>query len=87
MSEILNEYIIKEALIVIPVLLILGKIIKETPRFKDWVIPYVLLVFGVAITVAMLGFNVDAIIQGILVAGAAVFGNELIKQAIERDDE
>lgn len=79
--EILNEYLIEEALIVIPALLILGKIIKETPNVKAWTIPYVLLVLGVVITVAMLGFNVDAIIQGVLVSGAAVFGNQLYKQA------
>jgi len=81
MQEILNEYIVEQALIVIPVLLILGAIIKGTPRFKDWTIPYVLLVFGIAFTVALLGFNVDGIIQGILVSGAAVFSNQLYKQA------
>jgi len=85
MHEILNEYIVEQALIVIPVLLILGKIIKDTPRFKDWLIPYTLLIIGVVITVAMLGLNVDAFIQGILVSGAAVFGHELFKQGKERD--
>lgn len=82
--ELLNEYLIEEALIVIPALLILGKIIKETPNVKTWTIPYILLVLGVSITVAMLGFNVDSIIQGVLVSGAAVFGHELYKQAIEK---
>lgn len=85
MIEILNEYIIEKALIVIPVLFILGEIIKETPNAKDWLIPYILLVLGIIFTVALIGFNVDAVIQGVLVSGAAVFGNELIKQAIERD--
>ena len=78
--EILNEYLLQEALIVIPVLLILGKMIKQTPNVKSWTIPYILLVLGVVITVAMLGFNVDAIIQGVLVSGAAVFGHQLVKQ-------
>ena len=81
MQEILSEFLIEEALIVIPVLLILGTIIKGTPRFKDWTIPYALLVFGIAFTVALLGFNVDSVIQGVLVSGAAVFGNQLYKQA------
>lgn len=83
--EFLNEYLVEEALIVIPALLILGQIIKETPRFYDWIIPYVLLIFGVGFTTALMGFNVDAVIQGVLVSGAAVFGNELFKQAKERD--
>lgn len=81
--EILNEYLIQEALIVIPVLLILGKIIKETPKVKSWTIPYILLILGIAITFALLGFNVDAFIQGVLVSGAAVFGHQLYKQATE----
>jgi len=85
MQGLLNEYIVEQALVVIPVLLILGKIIKDTPRFKDWLIPYALLIIGVVITVAMLGFNVDAVVQGILVSGAAVFGHELFKQGKKRD--
>lgn len=83
--ELLSEYLLDEALIIIPVLFILGKIIKETPRFHDWIIPYVLLIIGITISFFMLGFNIDAFIQGVLVSGAAVFGNELIKQAVERD--
>lgn len=82
MGEILNEYVVQQALIVIPVLLILGKIIKETPTVKDWLIPYMLLGFGVVFAVALMGINVDAVIQGVLVSGAAVFGNQLFKQAI-----
>ncbi len=82
--EFLNEYLIEEALIVIPALLILGKIIKETPKIKSWTIPYILLVLGVSATVAMLGINADAIIQGILVSGAAVFGHELYKQVKDK---
>lgn len=85
MGNLLNEYIVQQALIVIPVLLILGKIIKETPQVKDWLIPYILLGLGIVASVALMGFNADAIIQGILVSGAAVFGHELFKQAKERD--
>lgn len=83
--EFLNEYLIQEALIVVPVLLILGKMIKDTDLIKDKYIPLTLLAVGVVFTLSILGFNVDAVIQGILVAGAAVFGNEIVKQAKERD--
>jgi len=85
MIEILNEYLIQEALVVIPVLLILGKIIKETDLIKDKYIPITLLFVGIAFAVALIGLNVDAVIQGILVAGAAVFGHELYKQSKEID--
>lgn len=85
MVEILNEYIIEQALIVVPVLLILGKIIKSTDVIKDKYIPITLLFVGIAFAIAIIGFDVDAVIQGILVAGAAVFGHELYKQAKEHD--
>ena len=87
MAELLNEYIVEQALIVIPVLLILGTFIKGTPNIKDWLIPYILLALGVVFTVALTGFNVDSIIQGVLVSGAAVFGNQLYKQAKNKDVE
>lgn len=83
--DFLNEYIIEQALIVIPVLLILGKIIKSTDVIKDKYIPLTLLFVGVVFAIALIGFNVDAVIQGILVAGAAVFGHELYKQSKEID--
>ena len=87
MGEILNEYVVQQALIIIPVLLVIGKIIKDTPTVKDWLIPYMLLGFGVVFAVSLMGFNVDAFIQGILVSGAAVFGNQLFKQAIEQKSD
>lgn len=83
--EFIIDYIVDQALIVIPVLLILGKIFKETPSFKDWLIPYLLLLLGIIFTTFLMGFNVDAFIQGILVSGAAVFGHQLYIQAVERD--
>ena len=83
MGEILNEYIVQQALIVIPVLLILGKIFKGTPNIKGWLIPYVLLIIGVVFAIALMGLSADAVIQGVLVSGAAVFGNQLYKQTTE----
>lgn len=85
MIEIIKEYLVDEALIVIPVLLILGKIIKVTDFLKDKYIPVTLLFVGIGFAVALIGLNVDAVIQGILVAGAAVFGHELYKQSKEID--
>lgn len=83
--DLLTEYLLDEALIIIPVLFVIGRVIKETPRAKDWVIPYILLFIGILLSTFTLGFSADAVMQGILTAGAAVFGNELIKQAVERD--
>ena len=85
MQKIVSEFLIDEALIVIPVLLILGAFIKGTPKIKDWLIPYILLGLGVFWSVALIGFDIHAIIQGVLVSGAAVFGNQLYKQTMKKD--
>lgn len=79
------SYVIDKALILIPVLLVIGKLLKTTPRFPDWCIPWVLLAIGIALSVLMFGMNVDAVIQGALIAGAAVYGNQLWKQTREKD--
>lgn len=79
------DFLIDEALILIPALMILGKIFKETPYVRDWMIPHMLLVIGIVMSIAMLGADVHAIVQGILVTGSAVLGHELIKQSLERE--
>lgn len=77
--EFLN-YIIENALILIPALVIIGQIIKNIEVIPNKFIPLVLLVFGVGGAIAIIGVSVDAIIQGVLVTGAAVYGNQIVKQ-------
>ena len=78
--EIIN-YITENALILIPVLLVIGAILKNTERIKDKYIPVILLPIGIALSIGVMRvLSVDSIIQGILVTGAAVYGNQLIKQ-------
>ena len=78
------EYIISEALIIIPALWILGSFLKKTPKIGDWLIPWILLAAGVLTAIGILGFTVDAAVQGVLVAGAAVLGHQLLKQTQNR---
>ena len=78
--DVMN-YIIENALILIPVLYILGSFLKGLENIKDKYIPLVLLAIGIGFSVAIIGFSVDAIIQGILVTGVTVLGNQLIKQS------
>ncbi len=79
------EYIINEALIIIPVLWILGTFLKRTPKVQDWTIPWILLVVGILIAVGVIGLTIDAAVQGVLVTGAAVLGHQLVKQTSNRD--
>ncbi|WP_336634186.1 phage holin family protein [Lysinibacillus fusiformis] len=78
--EFLYDYIIEQALIVVPVLLVIGQVLKNTPKMQDWLIPYILLVFGITFTIGVMGITMQSIVQGVLVSGAAVFSNQLYKQ-------
>ncbi len=79
------QYITEHALILIPVLNILGMIIKGFPKIPDKYIPVILLFFGITGAVAIMGFNAQAVIQGILITGTAVYGNQVVKQLKKAD--
>jgi len=82
--EILN-YIVENALILIPALLVIGQIIKGIEKIPDKYIPLILLVFGIGGAFACIGVSVDSAIQGVLVTGAAVYGNQVVKQ-LKKDE-
>lgn len=74
------DYIVSNALIIIPVLNILGRILKGIEKFPDKFIPVLLLPVGILCALLLCGFSVDSLVQGILVTGAAVYGHQLFKQ-------
>lgn len=76
------QYVAQEGLVMIPVLFIIGKFIKETDVFADKWIPLILLTIGIGFTPLLLGgFTPDTIVQGVLVTGATVLGDQLVKQS------
>ena len=78
--EFIN-YVTENALILIPVLYILGSILKGTSKVDDKYIPVILLPIGVGLSMSIIGLNINAVIQGVLVVGATVYTNQLFKQA------
>lgn len=74
------EFITENALMLIPVLNIIGAIIKNIEKVPDKYIPLILLGFGILGSVAILGISPESVVQGVLVTGTAVFGNQLVKQ-------
>lgn len=74
------EYIVENALVLVPVLNIIGMIVKNTEKIPDKYIPLILLFFGIVGTVAILGLSPQSVVQGVLVTGAAVYGNQVVKQ-------
>lgn len=78
------EYVVKEGLVMIPVLFILAEVIKHTELLDNKWIPLTLLVISIAFTPFLLGtFNADNIVQAVLVAGVTVFADQLYKQTKE----
>ena len=92
--EILKEYIKPELLVVAIVLYFIGIGLKNTELIKDKFIPIILGILGVIISAIyiiatstisryqeVLTVIFTSIVQGILVAGASVYINQIIKQS------
>ena len=84
------EYVKPELLLIVPALWIIGKLLKEASFLKNKFIPLTLGGVGVVLAVCWIAGTSDrfgvtglftAITQGILCAGVAVYGNQLIRQA------
>ncbi len=94
-----TNFIKPELLVLIPVLFIIGKFLKQIESFKDGFIPITLAGISVALSVIYTfstcnGISIStiftclftAITQGILCAGASVFTHQLIKQTNKKDE-
>ena len=92
MEEIVN-YVQPELMILVPVLYLVGIGLKKTSLVSDRLIPVVLALCGIfmATIYVLASNNIDgwkavltaiftAVTQGILVAGASVFCNQIYKQ-------
>ncbi|MCT4631976.1 MAG: phage holin family protein [Firmicutes bacterium] len=86
------KFIQPEILILIPVLSILGLMIKKNPIINDWAIPIILLLLGIVFSILILalksGFTPDVILngflQGILVTGMSVYVHQLKIQSTRK---
>lgn len=58
----------------------IGFMLKKTPKVPDWSIVYIVVVLAVLFTYGLLGWSVEALIQGILAGAFAVFGHQVVKQ-------
>lgn len=90
-----QNYIIPELLLIVPVLWVFGWIVKEAAFINNKWIPLILGAVGVLLAVCWVYGSVEAfdstalftaITQGILCAGAAVYGNQIIKQITKDKD-
>jgi MFS superfamily sulfate permease-like transporter len=84
MVEEIIKFIAEQILVLVPVLFVIGLLLKNTPKVPDWIIPWALLVIGIVLAVLLIGDLLQGIIQGVLVAGVTVLTHQLVKQTFER---
>lgn len=82
----LSNFIQEKLLIIVLVLYVIGAMLKGISIIKDNWIPFILLIISIYFCIAINGFNVESIIQGILITGATVLTNQMIKQGFEKGD-
>lgn len=70
------------SLIMVAVLYIIGMMLKgvSDETFNNKYIPFVLLVIGMLLSIWQGGVCIDAVMQGVIVTGMAVYSNQVIKQ-------
>ena len=83
--EMLKDYILDNALILIPVIYVIVAILRGTELIKDKYIPVILLPIGIVLGMLIVGFTVNGFVQGVLVTGVAVYANQLVKQALKEE--
>lgn len=84
-----TQFITETGLILIAVVYVLGMVLKGTKKIPDAIIPIILLPIGILLSMWTFGKGPDALIQGVLITGAAVYTNQLIKQttkAVKSED-
>ena len=86
MDSIIYQYLVNDCLVLIPVIYIIGMILKGLSVIPDKYIPVILLFVAWVCTVFIIGFNVRAFIQAVLVTGVSVYFNQVIKQINKSDD-
>lgn len=76
----ITSYILEQGLILIPVLYILGMMLKGAEKIPDKYIPLILLPMGIAGSVGIMGISFPSVVQGVLITGTCVYGNQVVKQ-------
>ena len=83
----ITEYIRPDALILIPVLYIIGMFLRQTPRIPFWSHSWIKVIFAVIACLLHYGYRIESVIQGILVTGAAVLSRDLLSITVNGIDQ
>jgi len=70
-------------IIVLAACWVIGYGLKRTPRVPDWSILFIVIIVAALLAGGVIGYTVEAIIQGIIVGAVAVASHQAVKQAKE----
>lgn len=85
--NVIFELIDPRLLIVVAACWAIGYVLKQTPKVPNWSIVYIVVLLAVLFTIGLLGWSVEALIQGILAGAFAVFGHQVVKQTKSGADQ
>ena len=80
----ITKYLAENMLPLVPFLYVVGMVLKDTEKIKDNYIPLILLPIGVLFSFLITGLSPDGVIQGVLATGITVYGNQVIKQLLDK---
>lgn len=86
--DIMN-FIIEQNLIIIGVVYVLGIFLKNLKLIEDKFIPFILLIIAIAFSLLTSDISTtekvaQSVMQGVLITGAAVLGNQMWKQSTRK---
>lgn len=87
MPELFDIQLHEELILIVPALLIIGFILKQTPKVPDWTIPWAILILGTVAGIATLGTTVEGIANGVIAGGIAITTHQSAKQTIKKRKE
>ncbi|MFE8695039.1 phage holin family protein [Cytobacillus sp. FJAT-53684] len=76
----LLAYLNENYLMLVPALWVLGFALKQTPIIPDWMIIWIILLVSVIVGSIAFGLSFTGVINGIVAAGVAVLGHQMLKQ-------
>ncbi|RKQ30382.1 phage holin family protein [Oceanobacillus halophilus] len=80
--DLLRLYIYPETFILIPALYFIGLILDQTPVIPKWIHAWIKLIFAVSACLLYYGFDIRAVVQGVLVTGTEMVFRDIIHNTI-----
>lgn len=78
----LLNYLNQNYLMLVPALWVIGFALKQTPIIPNWTIIWILLFGSLTFGSISFGFSVEGLINGVIAAGVAVLGHQMLKQTL-----